>query len=167
MAEIHVEKRSSGIPWWVWLLAAIAIAAGLWWLLVANGDDAEPGPEEIGYSSPADTDQIVVDEAAATDPLAIGSAIDVENVEVTELAGDMSFWADIDERRTFVIFDQERTPADMTEGEFDINPGSILSLTGNVFASNEAIPDAIDAQIPANVDRYVVARTIEMASPSN
>ncbi|MEN3971973.1 hypothetical protein WJS89_04765 [Sphingomicrobium sp. XHP0235] len=169
MAEIPVEKRSSGIPWWVWVLALLAIIALVWWLIAANDDDAaaDADADAVEYSADPSNDIMVMDDTELTDVLAIGSSIDVDNVRVTELAGDMSFWADIDERRTFVIFDQEQTPADMTEGEFDINPGSMLSITGDVFASDEAIPSAIDAQVPANVDRYVVARTIEMATPSN
>ncbi|WP_343343593.1 hypothetical protein WJT74_08250 [Sphingomicrobium sp. XHP0239] len=170
MAEIPVEKRSSGIPWWIGVLALLVVLGLAWWLLAANDDDdaaVDADANAAEYSADTSTDTMAMDDLDQTDTLAIGSSIDVENVRVIELAGDMSFWAEIDGRRTFVIFDQEQTPSDMTEGEFDINPGSILSMTGDVFASSEAIPSAIDAQVPANVDRYVVARTIEMATPSN
>ena len=41
MAEIPVEKKSGGIPWWVWLLLALLLIGLLIWLLSAGDDDDE------------------------------------------------------------------------------------------------------------------------------
>ena len=41
MARIPVERKRRGIPWWAWLLIALAIAA-LLWMIFALVDDDEP-----------------------------------------------------------------------------------------------------------------------------
>lgn len=43
MAKIPVERKSSGLPWWAWLLIAIGIALLLWLLLsLFTNNTAEP-----------------------------------------------------------------------------------------------------------------------------
>lgn len=42
MAEIPVERKSRGIPIWVWLLGAAALAALLLFLILGHRDDAAP-----------------------------------------------------------------------------------------------------------------------------
>ena len=61
MARIPVERKRRGIPWWVWLLIALAIAALLWLLFELRDDD------ELGDVLP------VAATSAALDP-AIGTA---------------------------------------------------------------------------------------------
>lgn len=36
MAEINVEKKDNNIPWWVWLIVALVVAAILYFLLSDN-----------------------------------------------------------------------------------------------------------------------------------
>lgn len=42
MSKIPVEKKRSGMPWWAWLLIAIAVIALLWmlWPLVFGAEAA-------------------------------------------------------------------------------------------------------------------------------
>ncbi len=63
MARIPVERKRRGIPWWAWLLIALAIAA-LLWLLFELLDDDEPRDDLLPVTSAT---------SAALDPV-IGTA---------------------------------------------------------------------------------------------
>ena len=135
MAEIPVEKKSS--MGWLWVLLALLILALLaWWLL--DSDD-----EVVEY---AETDAVVaapVEPMAATGMLAVGESVDLDNIRVTSLAGDMAFNADVNGQNMLVLFDQTPTPGDATEGEYDINPGSMLNIEGSVRSASDPLPDCL------------------------
>ena len=159
MAEIPIEKKS-GMGWLWALLALLLVALLAWWLLSADDDEA---------TNYADADTAAM---APADPMAsgtagtmeIGQSVDLDNVRVTSLAGDMAFNADVNGQEMLVLFDQEPTPNDATEGEYDINPGSILNIDGSVRSASDPLPDGVTAEIPSGTDRYIFADSIEMVS---
>lgn len=60
MAEIPVERKSGGMPWWVWaLLAAILVALLIWW---ATDTDDRSQVEPVGVEA--------VEPAGTAEPLA-------------------------------------------------------------------------------------------------
>lgn len=151
MAEIPVEKKSS--KGWLWALLALLIVALLaWWLLSDDGDEPVDDIDTVA-AAPMDTDM-----------LEVGESVDLENVMVTSLAGDMAFNADVNGQNMLVLFDQEPTPADAVEGEYDINAGSTVNIEGSVRSAAEPLPEGVTAQVPAGTDRYIFADTIEMVN---
>ena len=151
MAEIPVEKKSG--KGWLWALLALLIIALIAWMLL--GDDGD---------EPVDTTETVATAPMGTGVLEIGESVDLENVLVTSLAGDMAFNADVSGQNMLVLFNQEQTPGDAVEGEYDINEGSTVNIEGSVRSAAEPLPEGVTAQIPAGTDRYIFADTIEMVS---
>ena len=169
MAEIPVEKKS-GIPAWLWLLLlAILVALLIWWL--TDDDDAEIAAVEEPIIEeefePIDDDFAVagpITTMAGLTALAtsVGNDVDLDNVTVTSLAGDMAFYIGEGANRTLVVFDQVPTPGDATEGRYDINAGSVLSLEGEVRQDDGTLAQGVDADIPADTQYYIFADDIEM-----
>lgn len=62
MAKIPVERKGGGLPWWAWLLIALAILALIWLLWNALTPDEEP----VGAVVPAET---IEPDAAVTAPV--------------------------------------------------------------------------------------------------
>ncbi len=160
MAEIPIEKKS-GMGWLWALLALLIIGLLAWWLISAADDD-----EAVNYTG-AETAAVVpaVPMATATaGTMEIGQSVDLDNVRVTSLAGDMAFNAVVNGQEMLVLFNQEPTPNDATEGEYDINPGSIVNIDGSVRSATAPLPDGVTAEIPSGTDRYIFADSIEMVS---
>jgi hypothetical protein len=150
MAEIPIEKKSGSK--WLWiLLALLAVILLAWWLLDNGGDDV------VEY-----TDDTVAVAPVATDALVVGESVDLDAVEVTELAGDMAFYIEMNGQRVPVFFDQVPTPGDATEGEYDINPGSILNIEGEVRSATDTLPANADPSILGTSQNYIFANSIEM-----
>lgn len=161
MAEIPIEKKS-GMGWLWALLVLLLIAFLAWWLLADDDDEAvDYADSDTAMMAPADSDGM--QDAGAT-ALAVGQAVSLDDVRVTSLAGDMAFNADINGQEMLVLFNQEPSPGDTTEGEYDINPGSRVNIDGSVRSATDPMPDGVNAQIPSGTDRYIFADTIEMVS---
>ena len=116
MANIPVEKRSTGIPWWAWLLGALLLALLLWFLLSLGDDD----------------DAVVADDPieAVTEP-----ELDLSEVYVSRVVGDNTFFVTPDAgsgAETLVYLEEEPTPGDATEGRYDVTEGQRLSITGSM-----------------------------------
>ncbi len=160
MAEIPVEKKSG--MGWLWILLGLLVLMVLAWLLLASGDDddVEYVDDDIVATDTLDNDAAMM---ASAGTYAIGESVDLDGIRVTSLAGDMAFNAEVNGEPMLVLFNQEPTPGDPTEGEYDINPGSIVNITGSVRSAADGVPANVDAQIPAGTDRYIFADTIEMA----
>jgi hypothetical protein len=152
MAEIPIEKKSGSKWLWV-LLALLALALIAWWILDDDGDDV------VEY-----TDQAVVADTVpvATGMLVAGESVDMDGVEVTSLAGDMAFYIEMNGQQVPVFFDQVPTPGDATEGEYDINPGSILNIEGEVRSATDTLPANADPSILGQSQNYIFAESIEM-----
>ena len=145
MAEIPVEKKT-GFPWLLALLGLLALGA-LLWFLASLGDD----------------DTVVADYDSTTyERTAVGGAVDLDNLRVTELTGDMSFIAeDMSGNDYFIVFDEVRTPGTAKEGRYDINVGNMLDIEGTVRDRNFTLPATVDATIPANRGTFIYATEID------
>lgn len=173
MAEIPVREKSSS-SWIWWLLAAILIALLLWWLLAdADDDDVDvyDADTEIAANGTVDDmDAMNGATAGATGlaALAVGDDVDLDGVRVASVTGDMSFMVTDDSgEQVMVVFDQERTPGDATEGEFDINDNMLLDIEGRVLSGDDDLPEGVDADIPPGTDRVIYADSISVAERSD
>lgn len=155
MAEIPVHKKS-GMPGWIWALIALIVLALLAWWLFGGDDEVATIEDEPVAAAPMDP---VADEGWT-----VGETVELSGVEVSSLAGDMAFNIEQNGQQWLVLFDQTPTPGDPTEGEYDINPGTMLNLTGEVRSASEPLPTGVDAQIPAGTERYIYATNIEMVN---
>lgn len=156
MAEIPVKEKSD--KKWLWIiLAVVAIILLAWWLL--DNDDGDV----VEYT---DNDTVATEPMAGTamTAMAIGDTVNLDQVRVTELTGDMAFRVDANGQDMLVLFDQTPTPGTAKEGEFDINVGSLVNLDGTVMSASEALPAGVMAEIPAGTESYIYATDIEMVS---
>ncbi len=158
MAEIPVE-RESGSKTWLWILLALLVLALLaWWILADNED------ENAGYVADNTVAESTLAEPAVTQPgmLTVGETVDLDGVEVSSLAGDMAFYIEMNGERVPVFFDQVPTPGDATEGEYDINPGSVVNIDGEVRSATDTLPANADPSILGDSQNYIFANSIEM-----
>ena len=124
MANIPVERTSTGIPPWLWILGLLLLGLLLWFLIGALSDD----DEVVVDNDPVE----VVDPIETTDPV-VAAAMDMSNLYVTRVTGDRTFYVAPSEtdtaNETLVILDQEASPdTPGIEGQVDINPGQRVSL---------------------------------------
>ena len=147
MAEIPVERKD-GFPWWLLLVGALLLGLLLWMFLASDNDDA--------VVADVDDDTIYV---ASTE---VNSAIDMDDLRVTELTGDMSFYATSDDgQRYFIVFDEVPTPGTPKEGLLDINVGNIVDVEGYIRDRNYTLPRTVKATIPAGESTFIYATEID------
>ena len=144
MANIPVERTSSGIPWWLLALLGLLLLGLLIWLFA--GDD-----DEVAVVDEPDRTEVV--EPIVTDPV-VATSLDMSNLYVTRVTGDRTFFVAPSEdqagNETLVVLDQTPSPdTPGIEGQVDINPGQRVSLTGgrleplgDTDLSGMGIPDA-------------------------
>ena len=147
MAEIPVERKD-GFPWWLLLVGALLLGLLLWMFLASDNDDA--------VVADVDDDTVYV---ASTE---VNSAIDMDDLRVTELTGDMSFYATSDDgQRYFIVFDEVPTPGTPKEGLLDINVGNIVDVEGYIRDRNYTLPRTVKATIPAGESTFIYATEID------
>ena len=147
MAEIPVERKD-GFPWWLLLLGALLLGLLLWMFLASDNDDTVV----------ADYD----DDATYVASTAVNSAIDMDDLRVTQLTGDMSFYAEsMDGERHFIVFDEVPTPGTPKEGMLDINVGNIVDIEGYIRDRNYTLPRTVKATIPAGEPTFIFATDID------
>ncbi len=145
MAEIPVEKKSN-LSWLWWLLLLAGIIA-LLWAIFDNDDDTPDVLEE-------DTD-IVANR--------IGDDVNLDTVPVNRVIGDMGFTVGEGANETLIRFDQVQTPETAREGLIDVNPGSTVSLAGNVQALDLSnMPQSIQADLEGGNDAYIRAARVNV-----
>lgn len=160
MANIPVERTSTGTPWWLWLLGLLLLGGLLWFLISALGDD-DPEVAVLddvdGVEAVDDADDVSV---AGTMDNTVVTALDLSNLYVTRVTGDRTFFVAPSEamadQETLVILDQNMSPdAPGIEGQVDINPGQRVSLDGELGPLGDmdlagmGIPDAdLNAMTP-------------------
>ena len=166
MANIPVERTSTGTPWWLWLLGALLLAALLWFLISALGDD----DDDVVVTDPVET----VDPATTAGPVdalppTTATALDMSNLYVTRVTGDRTFFVSASEtdtaNETLVILDEEPSPdATGIEGQVDINPGQRVSLAqgrmealGDMSLAGMGLSDADASSISPTTDVIRVA----------
>ena len=161
MAEIPIEKKS-GIPGWVWaLLAALLAALLLWWLLSDDDDEYVERNEVVATDTVAPA---AVGAAAGTAAYAVGQTVDLNNVRVVSVPGDMMFTVDANGQNMTVLFNEEGTPNTATEGRIDINPGMVLNLDGQIRSASDALPTGVTADSLGGAQQYLYATGIEVVS---
>ena len=116
MANIPVEKRDAGTPWWLWLLGALLLALLLWFLIGLFSDD----------------DEVVTEEpiTAVEEP-----GLDLSDVYVSSVVGDNTFFVTPDPGsgpETLVYLEEEADPTNNVEGRYDVTEGQHLSIVGSM-----------------------------------
>lgn len=155
MAEIPVEKKG-GIPGWVWLLLALLLLALLLWWLLGSGDD-----EEVVAYDETETELVA---PAAVGAFMVGESVDLDGVTVESLAGDMAFNVNAQGENMLVLFDQDPTPGTPQEGEFDINPGMVMNLDGEVRSATDPLPEGVTIDDLGGAEKYIYATDMEVVS---
>lgn len=151
MAEIKVQKK--GMPWWVWLIAALVAVAVIWWAVAEfGGDDTETAGADVAVvetdpaapAAPAPTpDATLTDIAAildAEDPTAlIGREVRLDGVQVLEMVGDATFWVgrSADERAFVILDEQIPSPPPEVEGRVNVNAGQTVDIVGSIRAGGD------------------------------
>jgi len=166
MANIPVEKKSSSS--WIWILLALLLVGLLiWWLLSeANDDDAEVATiadtESVETAQDGETGAITTLAALGNLPELVGREINLEDVAVTEVVGDMHFTVAEGDREALVKFDQVPTPDTPKEGLIDVNPGSRVSIEGTVRDLETEMPDTVSREIADDTDAYIFADVVSV-----
>ncbi len=173
MANIPVEKNESGAAWLPWLLGALALAAVAFFVFQAMDDpdtvetaetvapvtesleDMTPEAPEGVVTAGIDTVRSVgaLDEAiaAARDGMASGETMDLDgiavvldDVRVTSLAGDSTFFIGDGDDRTLVMLstlgESENGPGDGSDGRYDVNDGATVSIDGMLKRFSRDMP---------------------------
>ncbi|MDT0632254.1 hypothetical protein RQM47_06985 [Rubrivirga sp. S365] len=115
MANIPVEKRDAGTPWWVWLIGLLLLALLIWFLVGLFSDD----------------DEVVTDEpvvAVVDEP-----GLDLSDVYVSRVVGDNTFFVTPEDGsgpETLVYLEEEPTPGDDVEGRYDVTEGQHIAING-------------------------------------
>jgi len=143
MAEIPVEKKSSG-KGWLWLLLLLVIIAAIAWWLLSEADESETvGPivvEETEPTMPATQGAGSGDMTLAAilaDPSAYyGREGFSGTVTVGGPLTDRGFWIESEGNRMFaIVIDQPR------ERPVDINVGATLDISGGTIRNPAEIED--------------------------
>jgi hypothetical protein len=124
MAEIAVERKR-GLPWWAWLLIALAALLLAWALFDRRGT----GEAQRQRAAGPVTDLTVfyaLDNAAEL----VGRDVRIESANVLSVTGDRHFWVgDKEGRQVLVILNEVPTPNQpQIEGRYDVNPGQKISI---------------------------------------
>ena len=180
MAEIPVEKKSN-LSWLWWLLLLAGIIA-LLWAIFDNDDDTPDVLEEdtaiVANDAATDVETVdPVDTGMAADATGtvvtldalsslgdrIGDDVNLDTVPVNRVIGDMGFTVGEGADETLIRFDQVQTPETAREGLIDVNPGSTVSLAGNVQALDLSnMPQSIQADLEGGNDAYIRAARVNV-----
>lgn len=173
MAEIPIEKKG-GMPWWIWLVLLLLVAAIAWFLL--SDDEVEVAKNEVVAEQVEMTSPVAnADGEGPIDtltslmaaPLAtmVGQNVAFDAVPVESVTGDMAFYIGENvQSRAYVVFDEVKTPNLAKEGKVDVNSGSQVAITGNIMSSETPMPEGVNAVIPEGVDAYIFAETIDVVN---
>ena len=152
MANIPVEKTSSGAAWLPWLLGLLALLA-LGWLVFALIDDpdVDDADEVAVVDDNMDDDVDVIDDDDDVMVAGAGAFADLSNLYVTRVSGDRTFYVSPREGGSdemLVILDQNMSPdAPGIEGQVDINPGQIVDLSDGdreMFGDDDVLELGLD-----------------------
>jgi len=183
MAEIPIEKKSGGIPWWVWLLLAAALAALLIWAFTGNDRDDPALEQTAAVTAPvAGEDSMAanqMDASATGGPITdlnmlltgdanalVGREVRLSGVPAGSVPADAGFWVTGDNgQREYVILHEVRTPNTPIEGKINVNQGDRLDIVGTVRSADQGVPKdaaipAPTAPLPEGVTHYIDARSV-------
>lgn len=137
MAQIDIQPKQGGMPWWAWLIGAIVLLAIAWWVIAAMWDnETRVGTEPYGTDRVA-TD--VYDRDVAGLPIAEAlsnpSYYDNQSISgaatVQSVVSDRAFWVGQSGQRMLVVLDQHNEAV-------DVNAGQEIALSGTVLSADEA-----------------------------
>ncbi len=136
MADISVERKSSGGMTWLWALLAVASVAGLMFWLYAQSDDMDTAAVVEGDSAvaAAPAGEVVGLPAIALAPDSYaGRTLQVEGVPVAATVGPHAFWGDVPGQNPFlVVFG----PSLQSAGT--VSAGQSYTIVGTVRTVDEA-----------------------------
>lgn len=177
------------------LLALILVAALLWWILDNDDDAKavrEPVAAEAvvtpvpvvpivttgtegnmaagGNQMAGGTGSGPITDASmlfgGIDQSMVGRPVQLSNVPVMQVVGDAGFWiGENEQRRTYVVLNEQRTPNTPTEGRVDVNQGQRISLNGTIRTKAEALrglATGSEATLPQGVDHFLVADRVQI-----
>ncbi|MEE4206529.1 MAG: hypothetical protein V2I39_09555 [Erythrobacter sp.] len=168
MAEIPVEKKSSGKGWLWLLLLLLIIAAIAWWLLAEANEPDEVDPVVVEETEPMmpETEQTGEMTLAAilADPSAYyGREGFTGTVTVGGPLTDRGFWIENEGNRMFaIVIDQPR------ERPIDINVGATLDINGGTIRNPAEISDLTgDALDDDTIDAMEGQQAVLVVSEDN
>lgn len=176
MAEIPVEKKSS-LSWLWWLLLAAGIIALIWWFISGNNDDEElVAANETEVTAPAYTEDTAMTtdgvEADRVNPISglaglatlddmIGRQVQLTGVAVNQVVGDEAFTVGEGTNETLVMFDEYATPDTAMEGQVDVNPGSQVTIVGEVRAFPGDLPESVTREVDTTATAMIFATRVD------
>lgn len=171
MALFSADKKS--LPAWLpWLLAAAGIVAAFWIVMALTAD---PNPDAARYDGTANSGRNPGYSDAATGeggttpngPVAIsgsaglrslgsmiGREVELSDVPVNEVVGDVGFTVGRGTNETLVIVDSDYAQGTAIEG------GGNVSVTGMVQAFPGDLPGNISEQVDADNPAMIVASLV-------
>ncbi len=82
---------------------------------------------------------------------------------VNRVIGDMAFTIGTGADETLVRFDEVKTPGTPREGLIDVNPGSVVSLAGNVRELDVSdLPQSVRDDLTNENAAYIMANRINV-----
>ena len=177
MAEIPVEKKSS-LAWLPWLLLAAGLLAVAWYFIAENDREIAASQDAAEETYPAGSDmtgmaeeelrsnaqgQTILTGMTGLESLGtmIGRDVELSGVAVNRVVGDEAFTIGEGTRETLVMFDEARTPNTAMEGNVDVNPGSRVTVSGNVRAFPGDAPTNVAEVIDTSATAMIFASSVE------
>lgn len=189
MAEIPVERRSNGK--WLWIiLALIAAALLIWWIVDENQEEPLAGIDGVApMVEPAPVDNALAPDAAippgadanlnaaapATGPITelalltgpagalVGRTVRLEGVTATNVVGDRTFFVGEGANRMMVLIPEVRAGLP-NESNINVNDGDRVSFTGTVQrVDNGRVAGEPIEGLPAGAEAVIIANTIQPA----
>ena len=171
MTEIPIERKSSGVPWWVWLLGALLLIALLFWLLSDNDR------EEVAAVAPVEQSAVVAPAAEAGGPITdlatltgagglaalVGRDVRLSAVPVTSVVGDRTFFIGEGNQRAFVVLNEQAAPGNDVEGRYDVRQGQLVDVNGVVRRTGDsALSGAPVEGLPTGQDAVIHAQSLNI-----
>lgn len=174
MAEIPVEKKSSA-AWLWWLLLLAGLLALLYFLFFnVDGDADDLSDEAVAVETVDDADAVDTADTLAVTAITgvagltsltdhIGSDVELTGVAVNRLVGDEGFTVGEGANETLIMFDERRTPNTPMEGHVDVNPGSNVTISGEVRDFPGDLPTNVTEDLSAsNSKAMIFANSVEV-----
>ena len=182
MANIPVQRKQQGVPWWAWVLLALGLFVILALVLWNVFQDRQAAaPPTTGAAAPS------VNQAAPAGPITdlpigqpdqllalVGRPVQLSGVRVQDVVGDKTFWiGPSDTQRLFVFLEENQTPGQKVEGSVDVNQGQTVAIDGEL----RKLPSAEEAQQQWDISPqtfealkkdqvYLYARSVKVISGS-
>jgi hypothetical protein len=169
--EIDIERRErTGMPAWVWLIAALLIGLmiwGLWSAMTNNRRATTPASRVAGER------QVTRDNASGMQNLPLAAmterpsdyfSTDVRGAAtVTEVVSDRGFWVESGGQRAFVTLGEG-----ITEPDVNVNAGQRVAITGRFLEANQTNMGQLEPQVQQSVKSqpgFIQANSVDVLQP--